>query len=173
MENKITVKEFINMINSSEQDIKNILIKRTYVPFAEKVNAAKAGIQKYNLQNEDIITDTPMTYLCYVATILRLYTNLDISSTETDKDYDLLQENGLVEFIFELLSDDLKEFQSIFDMCKEDFRANYLSAPGFVQKQINKITGVCEKGVVKLMNWLDTLDTEKLTEVLQTYNPNK
>lgn len=168
MEEKITIKDFIDTLEdhfSIDEAIDEILI-RHYVPFAEKVNAAHIGVSKYNLQNNDIVCNTPMTYLCYIATVLRLYTRLDISTTETDKDYDLLQKNDMLEPIFKAIGNDLNEFQTIYDMCKEDFRSNHLSAPAFVQKQINKIAGVCEKGVVKFMDWLDDLDIDMLSEII-------
>lgn len=168
MKEKITVKDFIDKLEeyfSIEEALEDIVVCQ-YVPFAEKVNAARIGIIKYNLQSDDVISNTPMTYLCYIVTVLRLYTSLDISASETDKDYDLLQENNMLEPIFKAIGNDLNEFQTIYDMCKDDFRANYLSAPAFAQKQINKIVGVCEKGIVKFIDWLDTLDIDTLSETI-------
>lgn len=170
MENKITVKEFVDSLDeqfSIQDTIKDNIISRKYVPFAEKVSAARAGIHRYNLTDDNVITDTPMTYLCYVATVLRLYTNLDISADSTDRDYDMLQESGVLTTLFECIGDDLEEFQTIFDMCKEDFHANYLSAPGFIQRQVNKALSICEKGVVNLISWLDDLDTDSLNEIIK------
>lgn len=80
MKEKITVKDFIDKLEeyfSIEEALEDIVVCQ-YVPFAEKVNAARIGIIKYNLQSDDVISNTPMTYLCYIVTVLRLYTSLDI-----------------------------------------------------------------------------------------------
>ena len=78
----------------------------------------------------------------------------------------MLQEHGLVDDILNYIGKDLEEFRKIFAMCEEDFRTNYLSTPSFIQRQINKITGVLGKYVSALSDWLDSIDEKKLVELM-------
>ena len=168
MDKKITVKDFIKQCEESYFDVKNVkeIIVNKYIPFRMKLNVSKRIIENHSLKNGDIKTDTGTMYLSFVAAVLRLYTNLDISNTETDIDYDMLQEHGLVDDILNNIGKDLEEFRKIFAMCEEDFRTNYLSTPAFIQRQVNKITGILGKGITALSNWLDTIDEKKLVELM-------
>lgn len=167
MDKKITVKDFIKQCEESyfDIDIKEVIVNK-YIPFRVKLNVSKRIIENHSLKNGDIKTDTGTMYLSYVAAILRLYTKLDISATETDVDYDMLQEHCLVDDILNYIGKDLEEFRKIFAMCEEDFRTNYLSTPSFIQRQINKITGVLGKYVSALSDWLDSIDEKKLVELM-------
>ena len=167
MDKKNTVKDFIKQCEESyfDIDIKEVIVNK-YIPFRVKLNVSKRIIENHSLKNGDIKTDTGTMYLSFVAAILRLYTKLDISATETDVDYDMLQEHGLVDDILNYIGKDLEEFRKIFAMCEEDFRTNYLSTPSFIQRQINKITGVLGKYVSALSDWLDSIDEKKLVELM-------
>lgn len=167
MDKKITVKDFIKQCEESyfDIDIKEVIVNK-YIPFRVKLNVSKRIIENHSLKNGDIKTDTGTMYLSFVAAILRLYTKLDISATETDVDYDMLQEHGLVDDILNYIGKDLEEFRKIFAMCEEDFRTNYLSTLSFIQRQINKITGVLGKYVSALSDWLDSIDEKKLVELM-------
>ena len=101
-------------------------------------------------------------YLSFTASILRLYTRLEVSNTDTDLDYDLLQEQGLVDIILNTIGKDLEEYRKIFAMCEEDFRTNYLSTPSFVQRQVTRVIHVLEKYVHSLQNWLNKIDNDKI-----------
>ena len=99
MEKKITVKEFINQCEESFFDVETVksIIVNKYIPFHVKLNVSKRIIENHSLESGNVKSETGTMYLSFVATVLRLYTNLDISATETDIDYDMLQEHGLVD----------------------------------------------------------------------------
>lgn len=168
MDKKITVKEFINQCEESYFNVETVkeIIVNKYIPFRVKLNVSKRIIENHSLENGNVKSETGAMYLSFVAAVLRLYTKLDISATETDVDYDMLQEHGLVDDILNYIGKDLEEFRKIFAMCEEDFRTNYLSTPSFIQRQINKITGVLGKYVSALSDWLDSIDEKKLVELM-------
>lgn len=168
MEKKIAVNEFITTYTSADDKkavINNIIVNK-YIPFRIKLNCSQNIIVNHNLTDNNIQSDTGRMYLSFTASVLRLYTNLDISATETDVDYDMLQEHGLIDIIFQSIGKDLEEYRKIFAMCEEDFRSNYLSTHSFVQRQLGKIINVLEKYVRSLQNWLDKVDNNKIDSLL-------
>lgn len=169
MEKKITVKEFINQCEESFFDVETVksIIVNKYIPFHVKLNVSKRIIENHSLESGNVKSETGTMYLSFVATVLRLYTNLDISATETDIDYDMLQEHGLVDEILNFIGKDLEEFRKIFAMCEEDFRTNYLSTPNFIQRQVNKICGVLEKYLKVFQKKLDSVDEDKLNHTIE------
>lgn len=168
MGKKITVKEFVEIYNTAidkEEILENIIVNK-YIPFRIKLECAKQIIKNHNLTDKGIQSNTGKMYLSFTASILRLYTNLEISSENTDIDYDLLQEYGLVDTILNAIGKDLDEYRKIFAMCEEDFRTNYLSTPSFVQRQIGRIVKVLEKYVHSLQNWLGKIDNAKIDALI-------
>ena len=175
MGKKITVKEFVEIYNTAidkEEVLENIIVNK-YIPFRIKLECAKQIIKNHNLTDKGIQSDTGRMYLSFTASILRLYTNLEISSENTDIDYDLLQEYGLVDTILNAIGKDLDEYRKIFAMCEEDFRTNYLSTPSFVQRQIGRIVKVLEKYVHSLQNWLSKIDNDKIDSLVEEIQKQK
>ena len=169
---KINVDEFINEYEATEylgdkERLVEALIDTKYVPFVVKLNIAQKIVAKYNIEGNDIKTQTAMMYLAFTASVLRLYTRLEVSDTSTDMDYDKLQKYRIIDRLFTLIGDDLKEYQKIFNMCEQDFNSNYLSTPSFVQRQINKVTNYFGKYVDELTQWLNGLDEKKIVEALK------
>lgn len=169
---KITVDEFINEYEATEylgdkQRLVKELVDTKYVPYVVKLNIAQKIVAKYNIEGNDIKTQTAMMYLAFTASVLRLYTRLEVSDTSTDMDYDKLQQYRIIDQLFTFIGDDLQEFQKIFNMCEQDFNSNYLSTPSFVQRQVNKVTNYFGKYVDELTQWLDGLDEKKIVKGLR------
>lgn len=164
MENKITVKQFVDTYKEAinQEEVVNSIIVNKYVPFLIKTECAKHIVENHNLTEKGIQSNTGKMYLSFTASILRLYTSLDISTTNTDVDYDMLQQHGLIDIICQAIGKDLEEYRKIFAMCEEDFRTNYLSTPSFVQRQVTRVIHVLEKYVHSLQNWLNKIDNDKI-----------
>lgn len=169
---KISVADFIKKYETAstfvEKDnlVRN-LIDTKYVPFVIKLNIAQKIVQKYNIENDNIKTQTAMMYLAFTASVLRLYTRLDVSETSTDIDYDRLQKYRLIDRLFEFIGDDLQEYQKVFNMCEQDFNSNYLSVSSFIQRQVNKDMNFFGKYTEDFIKWLDTIDEEKIVKALK------
>lgn len=164
METKYTVEKFIEMYKDNSEEALKKIMKRKYVPLMEKSITAQDAIARYNLLDGEVYCNTPMTYLVYVVSILRLYTYLDVKSENTDEDYDLLAQEGLIEVIFKNIGDDLKEFQSIYNMCKDDFRANYMSNGGIIQRYVKKIKQIIETEKVRIAKWFSSNEGQEILE---------
>lgn len=169
---KITVDKFISEYEAAgtlleKQQLVEDLVDTKYVPFVVKLNIAQKIVVRYNIEGNDIKTQTAMMYLSFTASVLRLYTKLEISDISTDLDYDKLQKYRIIDQLFTLIGDDLKEYQKIFNMCEQDFNSNYLSTPSFVQRQINKVTNYFGKYADELTQWLNGLDEKKIVEALK------
>ena len=175
MEKKMTVKDFVEMYNAAidKEEILESIIVNKYIPFRIKLECAKHIVENHNLNEHGIQSNTRKMYLSFTASILRLYTNLEISSENTDIDYDLLQEYRLVDTILNAIGKDLDEYRKIFAMCEEDFRTNYLSTPSFVQRQIGRIVKVLEKYVHSLQNWLSKIDNDKIDSLVEEIQKQK
>ena len=169
---KISVADFIKKYETAstfveKDNLIRDLIDTKYVPFVIKLNIAQKIVQKYNIENDNIKTQTAMMYLAFTASVLRLYTRLDVSEISTDIDYDRLQKYRLIDRLFEFIGDDLQEYQKVFNMCEQDFNSNYLSAPSFIQRQVNKAMNFFGKYTEDFIKWLDTIDEEKIVKALK------
>lgn len=169
---KITVEEFIKEYEAAEyigekERLVEGLVDTKYVPFVVKLNVAQKIVIKYNIEGSDIKTQTAMMYLAFTASVLRLYTRLEISDTSTDMDYDKLQQYRIIDKLFNYIGEDLEEYQKIFSMCEQDFNSNYLSVPSFIQRQLNKVMNYFGKYTGDLIKWLDTIDETKIVEALK------
>lgn len=169
---KISVADFIKEYEAAstfveKDNLVRDLIDTNYVPFVIKLNIAQKIVQKYNIEDNNIKTQTAMMYLAFTASVLRLYTRLDVSETSTDIDYDRLQKYRLIDQLFKLIGDDLQEYQKVFNMCEQDFNSNYLSVPSFVQRQLNKVINRFGKNVDDFIKWLDTIDETKIVKALK------
>lgn len=171
---KYSTEEFIEMYKKNPEEALKTITKRKYVPLMEKSIVAQDAVTRYNLLDGEVNCNTPMTYLCYVVSVLRLYTYLDIKTQNTDEDYDLLAQEGLIEILLKNIGSDLKEFQTIFDMCKDDFRVNYMSNQGIIQRYIKKLKKYIETKREQIAQWFSSEEgqeifaelTEKLSETL-------
>lgn len=175
MENKISVKQFVDTYKEAvnQEEVVNSIIVNKYVPFLIKTECAKHIVENHNLTEKGIQSNTGKMYLSFTASILRLYTNLDISTTNTDVDYDMLQQYGLIDIICQAIGKDLEEYRKIFGMCEEDFRTNYLSTPSFVQRQVSRIVNALEKYVHSLQNWLSKIDNSKIDSLIEEIQKEK
>lgn len=165
---KISVEDFVEQYKNASLKahvIEDIIITK-YIPFVIKLNVAKKIVQKYNRQGDDIQSQTAMMYLSFTASVLRLYTKLDMSNDNTDIDYDQLQQYRIIDMIFAAIGEDLQEYKKVFDMCEQDFHTNYLSTQGFIQLQVNKILSVFKEVSKKVPDWLAGINNETITKTL-------
>ena len=139
----MTIKEFVNnytQIENNELQGKMVsgIISHKYVSVVVKTAFAKRIIEEGNSSGPDSVG----MYLLYVISVLQMYTNLDINTKKISEDYDLLQEQKLVDIIFYAIGDDLKEYQTIFNMCRDDYEKRNYSVGGLIDKIANSIVQV-------------------------------
>ena len=171
MNEKYTIEEFLKVLDKEPEKDLSFIIRRDYAPLVEKTVVAQDAVKRYNQKDDMILINSPMTYLCYVISVLRLYTNLEIRTKDTDIDYDALQSCGLIDKIFAAIGKDLVEYETIFKMCERDFRENYVSASGFFQAKFKKIEDILVRELYKFSEWLKS--TEKQSALGLTKESNK
>ena len=169
---KIRVQDFIDeysQLNSDkfkENSIKRLLNLR-YIPYEDKM-AHAVNCLKGNIRDKEFIeVNTPMVYLNYVMSVLDLYTNLKLDPKKPLLTYNKLQEYRIVDAIMGLLDNeaDVIEYNTIYNMCQNDFTQNYLSPRGFIQKQVQKLGVICNAGLNALGDSIKSLDKESLKEI--------
>lgn len=131
---KISILDFVNKYNSvtSEQIRKTMLesvIKsdNTYIPYQEKIMAAKQIISKANYVYEKDAKlyqfNGPLQYLNYVKALLDLYSNFK-TSVAFDEEFDVLNQNDLLAIIIRQMPNDKVEFDTVFNMVRDDVERN-------------------------------------------------
>lgn len=173
IENKITVKDFVQKYNSltsdklKESQIDNI-IRRRYVPVVEKRAAAEVILEKSIHEKDGIeYIDSFLSQVGLMSAIVSLYTNLDTTGNMFDH-YDLLMETGIYPLlIYKIGEKDIKEFMNILASVEETF-VHQQSFEAFLAKQVTRFGelfgGIAGTGMELLSTVLS--DEEKMKDMI-------
>ena len=151
----MTILEFVNKYNEQDSfvakdELIQSVIKRKYVPVLEKQVVLQQFLDKsittgaYGVK----YINSFLSKINIVVAILLLYTNLDLSKTansETNSfdDYDTLMEYGLIDKIYEKISnEELKELKSIYDGIIKDFEKEFKTVESYMSKQVEKFATI-------------------------------
>ena len=93
-----------------------------------------------------------------------MYTSIEIETKNAMEQYDMLQSRGLVDLITHFIGEDLKELQTVLNMCRDDFNARYYSTPGIV----NRLVDLVQDTVGEVMKQLDSESIEGLKVLLKS-----
>ncbi len=158
MEERINVKEFVDGYEKSKN--KPVYLKKLtindYVPYGEKCFLANKIIEStsYDAQR-NIKIDSAARYLLFVYTLLKSYTNLDVTAAHMTEEFDLLNRYGLIDEITNLIPEkEVNEFNKILSMTYEDFMTNHYEIHGFITDTIQKISNVIEGTSPELLDEL-------------------
>ena len=179
MENTVkktmTVKEFVEAYDAAESDVeKNALldgiIAREYVPITEKCSLCQAIVKSTNITDGKVEMNSVALYVSYIMLgVINMYTSIEIEPKKAMAQYDMLQSRFLVEFIMARLKNDLKEFQTVLNMCRDDFNARYYSTPGIV----NRLVDLVQDTVGEVLKQLDPESIEGLKVLLKSMSEMK
>jgi len=172
---KISIADFVNKYSKMASDkAKEALIQSVvrnndyYVPYNEKFVYANQIIENSSFdKNGNIHYNGAKQYQLYIATILALYTKLDVPSDTFNITFDILNQNRLLDIIVEAMPSDKDDFDIMLSMAKDDFDRNY----GMRQMDINNITNAVYKGLIKGINDIfdginiDTLNISEMQEL--------
>lgn len=127
------VSEFVTKYQGSKQ--KNSLIekqiKTKYISFETKIALSSKIINmsmyKEIMGKKVFVPDTPNRYQLFVQAVIQSYTTLEWDAIEGNeqmsdisKDFNLLEENGLVEVLFAAIGDDIQKFTTVLNMKVDD-----------------------------------------------------
>lgn len=151
MEGTKTVKEFVDeyiklrdtgYVNGiRESFIKDIIIEE-YAPIDTKNLMAAEMVGRCNRnKNGELVSNSVALDVSYKMSVLVLYTSLKVDAKNMTKEYDMLQEHGLVSSILQELANyrDAQEYSAVFEMVKADYDKNNYSFSGIVRNAFRKL----------------------------------
>lgn len=166
----MTVKEFVEKYDAAESDIEKTallegIIVRKYVPITDKCALCQSMVKSANVTDGKMDMNSVALYVSYIILgVVNLYTSIEIETKNAMEQYDMLQSRGLVDLITHFIGEDLKELQTVLNMCRDDFNARYYSTPGIV----NRLVDLVQDTVGEVMKQLDPESIEGLKVLLKS-----
>ena len=168
---------------------KNVNIK-TYLPILNKITIAERIADVVCFEHEKYITEsgeeksrstmnvqvnTPVQYLLTCRAIVENYTDLEIEDTSFYKEFDLLQENCIMDKILcTIPNDELKNFEAIVNMKREDILYNHGSVKGFISDKVERISmissTVLKPEMEKIATELQNMDDDKIMKLSDRFS---
>lgn len=168
---------------------KNVNIK-TYLPILNKITIAERIADVVCFEYEKYITEsgeeksrstmnvqvnTPVLYLLICRAIVENYTDLEIEDTSFYKEFDALQENGIMDKILcTIPNDELKNFEAIVNMKREDILYNHGTVKGFISDKVERIamisSTVLKPAMEKIATELQNMDDDKIMKLSDRFS---
>ena len=168
---------------------KNVNIK-TYLPILNKITIAERIADVVCFEYEKYITEsgeeksrstmnvqvnTPVQYFLICRAIVENYTDLEIEDTSFYKEFDALQENGIMDKILcTIPNDELKNFEAIVNMKREDILYNHGTVKGFISDKVERIamisSTVLKPAMEKIATELQNMDDDKIMKLSDRFS---
>lgn len=134
------VKDFLDAPDAESKDkiIENVIVKK-YAPITIKNAIAVSIINQNYIKNGELRANSVALYLTHMVGILEIYTCLEIPKKDAHLAYDMLQEHGLFDILIRKIGDDIKEYDRIFQMCRDDFATNNYKPHILCQRYADKL----------------------------------
>lgn len=164
----MTVKEFIENNRNKDFDIHELL-KRTYIPFVEKLQMINSIIEVMTYENHGILNyDTNELEMNKDIIFIKAYTNLDFENGVTD--YDLLTESGLIQSLYNendtVMGKDLLKLNDMFKQKLCDLMRTHNSLESVVNRNLNKVADALIESIDQVNAKLKETDIKKLNTTL-------
>ena len=175
--NRITITELIEGYNkrTSEKLKKDYLLSvikvKNYIGYSTKTYLAEKIIENSCLKGANIQIDSCKKYIMYIHTLITYYTNIDFPIKDITFNYDLLEENGILENILEIIPEkEIATFKAILDMKLNDLMTNKYEIHSFITElftnSILKINTKLSPFVQKICSKIETLDEKKIEKAI-------
>lgn len=150
-EKKYTVKEFCKKYNdvNTEQIRESLLqsiINPHYINYEIKITICKNIIEssyykKDRNGNKKLYIDSPIQYLLYCLQIVEQYTLIKVDFDNVVEDFNLLNKSKILDEIINILPEyELKEFNIVLDMVRNDAIQNEYETHAFISNQIERFS---------------------------------
>lgn len=185
----MTIKDFVQEANKVANDsikakrIDGMLKTKKYLNIASKIDLSdkitSAALTKKDADgNEEFHINSVTKYILHVMTMVDLYTDLEVDFKNLLAEYDLLNENGLLEVILSQIGEkEIAECQMFLDMAWNDRIQNELSTHAFISKQVDRfgtLAGVTLSPVIaSLTKTISELDDDKVKQIVEAVVTNK
>ena len=140
-----------------------------YQGYTTKLFLAQNIINISCMKDGKVHIDSCKKYIMYIYTMIKFYTNIDIQEKDLMVQYDLLDENGLVEKILALIPEkEVTTMKTILDMKLNDLMTNKYGTHAFIEEQMDRIENISSKFSEAFAPVIETL-----TEKVKTLDENK
>lgn len=126
--------DFIDTFKGTEYKDKLIQkhITKPYMHWLMKVAEAENIVQKSCYDKDGRFRlNSPLRYYLYIITIIKNYTDLEFTESEMISEFDLLEENGINDYIIQGIGEDVGRFNTVLKMTFDDHMENYRSLPSY------------------------------------------
>ena len=164
-ENKsMMIDEFIRKYNTMSSDrlkkeLVNGVIKRSYIPYAEKYAICNGIIKSCYFKDGVIHIDSVSEYMLYCLKIVENYTYLIIDYNKSVDEFDKLNKENLITIIVNSLpKQEQEEMRMVLDMVEKDVIANNYEIHSFISFQVSRFGNIigtlCNSGLLTLNEYL-------------------
>jgi len=165
----ITLNDFIEKYDGRKSaDTKNLLlksiIKRTYIPYAEKVSICGSIVKVCYTNNDgDLNSNSSAAYMLYRLKLVENYTYLIIDYNDAPGQYDLLASGDR---IFDVLMSfipepELDEMRTVMESITSDLHQNQYEIHNYINRQVERFANLFGNITNEtIMTILDVLEKE-------------
>ena len=190
MDNKYTVKEFCEKYNGTNvAQTKKALVEKImnkhYVSYEMKIticekiieNSYYRKIEKNGENIKKLHVNSPGKYMGYCLWLVKKYTNIEINFDNSLEEFNLLNENELLDIIFSNIPEkELKEFSMILDMVERDILQNEYEINAFISNQVERfgeLAGIVLKQVIEQLNEsIKNMDEKTIDKIIKNLKGN-
>lgn len=146
-----------------------------YIGYGTKMFLADQIVKNTCLKDKNIYVDSCKRYILYIYTLLKYWTNLDIEEKDLLVQYDLLDQNDLVEKILALIPEkEIATFKTILDMKQNDIMTNNYNVQSFINNKLLEFYPEFSKAVMPLVenlnDKLNNFDKNDIIKIMENLN---
>ena len=123
----MTIEQFIEEFNKS-QNKENYVKKHVvndYINFERKIAISELIAKKMILENGDLIKNTPMVYENFILSLVREYTDIELTPDNNLFDFNLIEKYGISNTLAKAIGRDAEAFNTVLDMTINDAIDNH------------------------------------------------
>lgn len=145
-------------------------IRRTYVPYSEKLAEAKkiAEISTHTVINDKAVykKNTPIQYFLKITRLISLYTDIELTE-DINKAYDSLAESKNLDLLISQIPEsEITQFTTMVEMCVSDIYENERDLSSFIETKIEAFGLSLNQMVDSLKETIENVDMEQVKNVI-------
>lgn len=141
------VEQFIEEFNKSQS--KETYVKKhmttDYISFERKIVISDLIAKKMILDNGDLIKNTPLVYENFILSLVREYTDIELTPENNLADFNLIERYGVSDILAKAIGRDAKTFNTILDMVINDAIDNHNNLVNHLSLKSENINFILDK----------------------------
>lgn len=141
------VEQFIEEFNKSQS--KETYVKKhmttDYISFERKIGISDLIAKKMILDNGDLIKNTPLVYENFILSLVREYTDIELTPENNLADFNLIERYGVSDILAKAIGRDAKTFNTILDMVINDTIDNHNNLVNHLSLKSENINFILDK----------------------------